>query len=98
MAQLEYSTKTRGLVVVTVGPAGARVGRRKDLELVLESAFAAPLHFVVLVEGGHYVVVDQRTANGTFLNGRRLWARAALRDGDVLSVGTDARVVFRARP
>lgn len=96
MARLEYRSPSRGLVTAPLGTAPLRAGRRNDLELVLDSPFAARLQFVVEPADGCYVVVDQHSAGGTCLNDARIAGPTPLRDGDVLLVGPDLRIVFRA--
>lgn len=96
MAHLEYRSPSRGLVTAALSAAPLRAGRRNDLELVLDSPFAANLHFVVEPADGGYVVFDQFSAGGTYLNDARLAGPTPLRDGDVLLVGPDLRIVFRA--
>ncbi|MHC4414204.1 MAG: FHA domain-containing protein [Planctomycetota bacterium] len=35
----------------------------------------------------HHVAVDMRSANGVYVNGRRIVQESALRDGDIIGVG-----------
>jgi hypothetical protein len=58
------------------------------------------LHATVVQRGGALHIVDNRSANGTFLNGQRLVAHQPriLRDGDDIRLGhLTVRITFRIR-
>ncbi len=52
-------------------------------------------HFTLNREGKHWVLVDQGSTNGTFVNAARV-TRHALSDGDVIEAGASYFVVTRA--
>ncbi len=66
------------------------VGRGLAADLRLDDASVSRRH-AVLVNGDTVRVLDDRSSNGTFVNGRRV-SQAELRNGDVLVIG---RVVLR---
>lgn len=68
-------------------PPRMSVGRREPSQLVLErdQALSAE-HCEFLEEGGWFLVRDLESANGTFVNGRRV-GEARLRSGDEVRVG-----------
>jgi V8-like Glu-specific endopeptidase len=80
--------------------AGARVriGRSRDNDLVLPDV-AAPAasrhHAEAVLERGRWWLVDLSSANGTFVNGRRI-ERVALAAGDRLRIGEEELLVCRA--
>ena len=53
---------------------------------------------VQLNESGGYAVFDLGSRNGTFLNGRRVGAPAALSNGDVVAIGEFALVFSESAP
>ena len=64
----------------------ATVGRSKSCNVAVEDADASRVHLVVEYEANEYTVRDNGSANGTFLNGRRVNV-AALRHGDLITLG-----------
>ncbi|HZU21015.1 MAG TPA: FHA domain-containing protein [Gaiellaceae bacterium] len=69
-------------------PAGARtrIGRSPDCDIFLDDVTVSRNHAVLVEENGQYVVEDQGSLNGTFVNRRRI-DRAPLHEGDELQVG-----------
>ena len=69
-------------------PAGARtrIGRSPDCEIFLDDVTVSRNHAVLLDEGGQFVIEDQGSLNGTFVNRKRI-DRAPLHEGDELQVG-----------
>ncbi|MFZ0088145.1 MAG: FHA domain-containing protein [Solirubrobacteraceae bacterium] len=67
------------------------VGRGLVADVRLEDSHVSRRHAIVAVRSDGVRVLDDRSTNGTFVNGRRVTA-AKLSDGDVLRFG---RAVFR---
>jgi DNA-binding SARP family transcriptional activator len=77
---------------------GARVaiGRHEGNDIVLGSDDrASRLHAVLDRVGGGWCLTDLGSSNGTFVNGARITAGRALRQGDQVLIGT-TRLVYRA--
>ena len=71
-----------------------RLGRRPDLELVLEDPKVSTEHALIRIENGEAWMLDT-SANGTIVAGRRcLNDRAVVTDGTVLRVG-DTLIVLK---
>jgi diguanylate cyclase (GGDEF)-like protein len=68
------------------------VGRSQDSELWLSDDGVSRRHATLVREGHGYVVIDEGSANGTFVSGVKI-ERHELRDGDVIQFGPTA--VFR---
>jgi adenylate cyclase len=66
--------------------AVSTVGRSKSCTASVDDADASRTHLVIEFESNEYTVRDNGSANGTFLNGRRINV-AALRHGDLLKMG-----------
>jgi pSer/pThr/pTyr-binding forkhead associated (FHA) protein len=62
------------------------VGRSFAATLQLEDASVSRRHAIVVQRRGGARILDDRSANGTWVNGRRVFD-AELRDGDVIVVG-----------
>lgn len=71
-----------------------RVGRRADLEIVVDDPKASTEHALIRVENGEAWMLDT-SANGTLVAGRRcLNDRAVVTDGTVLRIG-DTLIVLK---
>ena len=69
-------------------PAGerTRIGRSPDCDIFLDDVTVSRNHAVLVEEDGKFVVEDQNSLNGTFVNRRRI-DRSPLEEGDELQVG-----------
>jgi pSer/pThr/pTyr-binding forkhead associated (FHA) protein len=70
------------------------LGRGFSADLRLEDQSVSRRHAVIVDDGHGTRILDDRSANGTFVNGRRV-NEAELRDRDVIRLGRVA-LVFRA--
>lgn len=62
------------------------IGRLPDNNLQIDNPAVSSRHCRVLFEGGSYVVEDNNSTNGTFLNKQRV-TRSQLKHGDELTIG-----------
>jgi hypothetical protein len=78
-------------------PQGERttIGRSPDCDVFLDDVTVSRNHAVLVERDGRYVIEDQGSLNGTFVNRRRVES-AALEDGDELQIGK-YRLTFFAR-
>jgi CheY-like chemotaxis protein len=86
----------KATLVVTQGPQQGmryhlarpevKIGRRKDMDLILSDATVSSEHARIFVEEGGLWVEDLRSLNGTLVNDRRI-QRAALQAKDKITVG-----------
>ena len=67
------------------------LGRGFSADLRLEDQSVSRRHAIIVDEGDDARILDDRSANGTFVNGRRV-AEAVLRDRDVIRLGRVALV------
>lgn len=67
------------------------IGRGFAATLQLEDAGVSRRHAVLVQRRGRTLLLDDRSANGTWVNGERV-QEAELRDGDVIAVGRVALV------
>lgn len=63
------------------------VGRSTRCTVPVDDADASRTHFAIEFDAGEYVLRDNGSANGTYLNGRRVQA-AGLRHGDQIGLGS----------
>lgn len=69
------------------------IGRDPRNELVLSDDRVSRNHAQIRQEAGGYVIYDQGSTNGTFVNGQQV-ASQVLRDGDEIRIG-DTRLIFQ---
>lgn len=69
-----------------IGVGGLTIGRAPSRDAVVRDKGVSRRHCAVVVRDGRYVVRDEGSANGIFVNSVRLW-EAQLGHGDVLRVG-----------
>jgi hypothetical protein len=69
-------------------PAGqrTRIGRSPDCEIFLDDVTVSRNHALLIEQDGKFVVEDQGSLNGTFVNRRRIDS-APLTEGDELQIG-----------
>jgi len=68
-----------------------RIGRGLSAELHLDDASVSRRHAILVPRPTGARILDDRSSNGTFVNGRRV-QQADLQNGDVIVIG---RVVLR---
>ncbi|HST26370.1 MAG TPA: FHA domain-containing protein [Gaiellaceae bacterium] len=71
------------------------IGRSPDCDIFLDDVTVSRRHAVITEENGSFVIEDQGSLNGTFLNRHRI-EQAPLTEDDELQVGK-YRLVFLAR-
>jgi pSer/pThr/pTyr-binding forkhead associated (FHA) protein len=64
-----------------------RLGRQLGNEIVFYEEFVSRFHAEIRLEGGNYVVYDNESTGGTYVNGKRI-DRCVLNSGDLISIGT----------
>jgi pSer/pThr/pTyr-binding forkhead associated (FHA) protein len=69
------------------------IGRSRDNDIRLSDDRASRRHARIDAQQGTFVISDLGSANGTFVNGQRIY-RQALRNGDEICIG-DTRLTFR---
>lgn len=69
-----------------------RIGRSQECDVVIGSPQVSGKHLLLRREGASWVACDQKSANGTYLNGTAIREKT-LSSGDVLDMGP-CRVIF----
>ncbi len=78
--------------------AETSIGRAPTSDILLsKDKLTSRRHATVTYENGNYVILDERSANGTFVNGQQLeeMAPRTLHDGDHIGIG-EHELVFQA--
>jgi hypothetical protein len=78
-------------------PTGPRttIGRSPDCDVFLDDVTVSRNHAVLVEQGDTFVIEDQGSLNGTFLNRRRIES-SELEDGDELQIGK-YRLIFLSK-
>lgn len=63
------------------------IGRSPSNDIVLKETKVSRQHAAINFRDGHYVMVDLKSSNGVFINGKRV-DEATLKDGDELEIGS----------
>ena len=66
--------------------AVTRIGRGIASDVTIDESAVSRRHALIVRRDDGHVVLDDRSRNGTYLNGTRV-TEALLRDGDVITVG-----------
>ncbi|MGW0162635.1 FHA domain-containing protein [Mycobacterium sp. NPDC003323] len=69
-----------------VPPGGIKIGRATDNDIVIPDVLASRHHATLVSGPGGTELLDNRSINGTFVNGQRV-DDALLREGDVVTIG-----------
>src|ERR1700674_3189858 len=85
-AQLSLKFQERVLREVVLTRGVVTIGRQPDNLLRIDNPAVSGHHAKIYWEGGHYIVEDNESFNGTYVNNRRI-GKVALRDGDVVLIG-----------
>jgi hypothetical protein len=93
----EVATEGPALVVRSGGgragehfqPEGERttIGRSPDCDIFLDDVTVSRRHAVLLQRDGDFLIEDQGSLNGTFVNRRRIEAETRLESGDEVQIG-----------
>ncbi len=78
-------------LLVPLGSGVIHIGRGLSADLHLDEGSVSRRHAIVVHRGSGARILDDRSANGTLVNGRRI-TQADLHNGDVIVLG---RVVLR---
>jgi pSer/pThr/pTyr-binding forkhead associated (FHA) protein len=78
-------------LLIPLGSGVTHIGRGLAADLRLDEDSVSRRHAILVYRRSGSRILDDRSSNGTFVNGRRV-TQADLRDGDVLVLG---RVVLR---
>jgi len=81
-----------------------RLGRQMENDIVFHEEFVSRFHAEIRFEDGKYILHDNESTSGTFVNGRKI-DQCVLNSGDLISIATiqmmfvnnDAKLIDRAR-
>lgn len=62
------------------------IGKSDRCDIRLDNPYISRMHAAVYFEDGHYYVEDLKSANGTYLNGKKIGNRRILENGDLITI------------
>lgn len=63
------------------------LGRHRDNDITVKDPFVSKKHFTIVEDEEEYFLEDLNSANGTYLNGDKIFDIAKLENGDIIRVG-----------
>ena len=87
MAKLLVVFRNKILQEVKLAKETVRVGRDSDNEIQLDNPAVSRFHAEIYRQGYPFYVEDKSSTNGTFVNGSFVNWKAALTDGDRITIG-----------
>jgi pSer/pThr/pTyr-binding forkhead associated (FHA) protein/thioredoxin reductase/ferredoxin len=87
MIRLRYTTGLGAGKLVGVEGALATLGRAPSCDIIIEDNMVSAVHATLEQVPAGYIVTDQQSANGTLVNGLRIF-RSLVRIGDELTIGS----------
>lgn len=72
---------------VELRPLPFKIGRHQENHLILRDSRASRNHAQIVLENGEYVLEDEGSRHGTYVNGQRVEGRLLLRTGDRIDFG-----------
>lgn len=84
---LENTSGGHGVELYEIKGELTVIGRRETCDIYLADAGISRKHAVITRSGNHFVISDQASSNGTFVNGIRISSKV-LEPGDVIKMGS----------
>jgi pSer/pThr/pTyr-binding forkhead associated (FHA) protein len=92
---LKNTTTADGVNDILVDHFPFRIGRSSEAERPLAMIFVSRFHCRFTLQDGEIYLEDLQSANGTFVNRKRIMAPTPVRHGDEVSLGPMLFRVFR---
>ncbi|HPW18743.1 MAG TPA: SpoIIE family protein phosphatase [Candidatus Aminicenantes bacterium] len=88
MTRLYIYPKTGEPSTFPLGQGRVTIGRASTNDIVMSDQYSSGLHAVIVPTPRGFALVDQKSKNGTFLNGRRVEGEIELARGDDIRIGS----------
>lgn len=63
------------------------LGRSGDNNIVIKDPYISKRHFKIIEDGKNHYLEDLNSANGTYLNEKKLFNPVKLKNGDIIKIG-----------
>ncbi len=64
-----------------------KLGRKGDNNIIIKDPYISKVHYQIVEDEDDYYLEDLDSANGTFLNGNKIYDVVKLQDGDIIKTG-----------
>ncbi len=65
-----------------------RIGRNQDNDVTIDDTSVSRHHATIVQTASGFIICDNNSSNGTFINGQRIEDEAVLKQNDILKLGT----------
>ncbi len=86
---------TDGTQVYPLGAAEILIGRHHAADICLDDCTVSRFHALLVLRDGSWRIEDLQSADGTYVNGKRIRAPHTLRQNDVIRIGERSFTVIR---
>lgn len=86
---------TDGTQVYPLGAAEILIGRHHAADIYLSDQAVSRFHALLVLRDGSWRIEDLQSADGTYVNGKRIRAPHMLRQNDVIRIGESSFTVIR---
>ncbi len=86
---------TDGTQVYPLGAAEILIGRHHSADIYLSDSAVSRFHALLVLRDGNWRIEDLQSADGTYLNGKRIRSPHILRQNDVIRIGENTFTVIR---
>jgi len=93
MAKLYIYPKKGESYTFLLKKARVSIGRSADNDILISDPFCSGHHAFIYPSNGGYAIRDNKSKNGTFLNGTKIQAETELKKGDEVLLGS-TRIIF----
>jgi len=91
---MKLKNRKDGRIVCEINQVRTSIGRDSSNDIVLDDDLVSGFHANLFYENGSLVCVDLGSANGTYVNDKRITMRTSLDDRDILKLGDTELEVF----
>ena len=95
MPKLEFRFESSVLAEYRLEMRPLVIGRGPDCDIFIDNLAVSTHHAQIFFENDQYVLQDNGSLNGTFVNNVKVSDRVLLRDGDVISIGKHSVVYYQ---
>lgn len=77
------------------GKNAVTVGRNEGCDILLNHVSVSKLHAQIVFENGQFMIVDNDSTNGVWVNGKRISGKCPLREKDLIII-TNSKLIYTA--
>ena len=86
MSEIILKFKDRELERIPLHKQTISIGRAPNNDIIIDNPAVSQLHANISFVNGQFIIEDQKSLNGTFVNGKNI-TKYVLKDGDSIKIG-----------